>query len=90
MRPEESSCERSAARKVEFINPLNNSTVNNYMEKKSSQVRINLEQKQRVIWTPQLHLKFLKAINALGDEKSKCLIILFAFSQVNYIFIIFN
>ncbi|XP_009607454.1 two-component response regulator ARR14 [Nicotiana tomentosiformis] len=68
-RPEESSCERSAARKVEFINPLNNSTVNNYMEKKSSQVRINLEQKQRVIWTPQLHLKFLKAINALGDEK---------------------
>lgn len=40
-------------------------------KKEEAEVHINnLEQKQRLIWTPQLHLKFLKAVDALGGEKS--------------------
>lgn len=31
----------------------------------------NLEQKERLIWTPELHLKFQKAVDVLGGEKSK-------------------
>ncbi|KAK4356554.1 hypothetical protein RND71_025525 [Anisodus tanguticus] len=37
-------------------------------KRKEEDVHINLEQKQRLIWTPQLHLKFLKAVNALDGE----------------------
>ncbi|KAM3202455.1 two-component response regulator ARR10-like [Capsicum annuum] len=45
----------------------------NMKEKKKEEAEVhinNLEQKQRLIWTPQLHLKFLKAVDALGGEKS--------------------
>lgn len=45
----------------------------NMEEKKKEEAEVyinNLEQKQRLIWTPQLHLKFLKAVDALGGEKS--------------------